>query len=420
MVIIYSEKPGPRLQYVLDEIFVQRMGIAFELTDKADIYLASTATIKLNYSETDMPGVRIHPHGILSESGIRASNPEELKLPGNFLEPREGVGSDHDILSSTFWYLSRYEEYLPHQRDAHDRFTRNYLENASEIDLQPVLDQALNQFYQHIGLEAKDKFAIYPTIDIDMAFKHKGRGTKRWIGGLLRSLFQGKFSAFIERLAVGFGKKDPYNTFTYLHEQLRPLAANSRFFIQVSEHGKYDKTISLQNKNFAAIVKEIGEHYETGMHPGYESGRSIEGINREKDVLENFLQKKITRSRQHFLRLKLPQTYEHLLAAGITHDYTMGFADHIGFRAGTAHSFRFFNPLENTPSQLVVHPFCLMEVSLKNYMKLDVSQALEYVEKIKSRCRQAGAPFCFIFHNDSLSDNAEWKGWRKVFEACLK
>ena len=98
----------------------------------------------------------------------------------------------------------------------------------------------------------------------------------------------------------------------------------------------------------------------------------------------------------------------------------MGFAGGIGFRAGTAHSFIFYNLKNETGTNLVVHPFCMMDVSLKNYLHLDCTQAIKTIGFLKDICRTEKAPFCFIFHNESVSDKGEWMGWKNVFETCLK
>ncbi|MCC7298503.1 MAG: hypothetical protein IT244_09235, partial [Bacteroidia bacterium] len=104
----------------------------------------------------------------------------------------------------------------------------------------------------------------------------------------------------------------------------------------------------------------------------------------------------------------------------VTHDYSMGFAGNIGFRAATAHSFKFYDLSNEKSTELVVHPFCVMDVGLKNYLHLDVASAIKTIENLKDICKAEKAPFCFIFHNESVSDNEGWTGWRNVFETCLK
>ena len=102
----------------------------------------------------------------------------------------------------------------------------------------------------------------------------------------------------------------------------------------------------------------------------------------EKERLENITDKPLLRSRQHYIKLFLPSTYRFLLEIGITDDYSMGFTDEIGFRAGTSHSFQWYDLSNEIETQLKVHPFCVMDVTLKNYLKLTPQQAVEKLNEL--------------------------------------
>ena len=74
---------------------------------------------------------------------------------------------------------------------------------------------------------------------------------------------------------------------------------------------------------------------------------------------------RVTKSRQHFLAFELPTTYLKLIQSGILEDYSMGYASHLGFRAGICSPFRFYNLLEEKETDLVVYPFQVMDVTLQ-------------------------------------------------------
>ncbi|NJO69236.1 MAG: hypothetical protein HC830_08110 [Bacteroidetes bacterium] len=67
----------------------------------------------------------------------------------------------------------------------------------------------------------------------------------------------------------------------------------------------------------------------------------------------------VTKSRQHFLRLKFPGTYHRLMQEGITDDYSMGFHDKPGFRAGIAMPYPFYDLVNEKETTLTVHPLHL-------------------------------------------------------------
>ena len=55
-----------------------------------------------------------------------------------------------------------------------------------------------------------------------------------------------------------------------------------------------------------------------------------------------------------------------------------------------------------------------------DYKKLDPEGSKEVILKIINETRKVGGLFVSIWHNTSLLDNKEWKGWREVFEFMLK
>ena len=130
--------------------------------------------------------------------------------------------------------------------------------------------------------------------------------------------------------------------------------------------------------------------------------------------------KKVESSRFHFLRLRFPQSYRSLLAAGIRQDYTMGFADEPGFRAGIARPFQFYDLVANEPADITVIPFQYMDVTLSRYRALKPDEALKLVADLITEVKNVGGLFVSIWHNTSLLDDDEGNKWRGVYEGMLK
>ena len=108
-----------------------------------------------------------------------------------------------------------------------------------------------------------------------------------------------------------------------------------------------------------------------------------------------------------------------MIGAGIEEDYTMGYPDHLGFRAGTSYPHRFFDLKENRITNLTIHPFVVMDVTLKNYLGLTPQQAVHEIRRIIDVVQKVNGTFIMIWHNESLSEKGEWKGWKRVFEEML-
>jgi hypothetical protein len=136
--------------------------------------------------------------------------------------------------------------------------------------------------------------------------------------------------------------------------------------------------------------------------------------------LESILSKKITKSRQHFLKLKFPDTYQNLLRMGITDDYTMGYAEQPGFRASVAGSYFWYDLINETQTNLRIHPFMLMDVTLHTYLKMSPEAALQCVLPIIQVTKDAGGELICIWHNNSFCEKGEWKGWKSMYEQFIQ
>jgi hypothetical protein len=53
-------------------------------------------------------------------------------------------------------------------------------------------------------------------------------------------------------------------------------------------------------------------------------------------------------------------------------------------------------------------------------MKLDPEQAIAVGASLKNSIRLFGGTFCFIIHNESLSESQGWNGWTSVFKSWAK
>jgi hypothetical protein len=125
----------------------------------------------------------------------------------------------------------------------------------------------------------------------------------------------------------------------------------------------------------------------------------------------------IQKSRQHFLKLSLPETYRTLVELGIKEDYTMGYPNAIGFRASTCTPFNFYDLKSEKELPLRVVPFQAMDRALLETFA--PQEAVSETLRMASRIKEVGGTFVTIWHNESLSGINEWKGWENVFETIV-
>lgn len=421
-IVVISNEASKRLNYVLTFLMsVWEVEIELNATDIAD------NDFVINYGNTfyTNPDVTIPNEKLLFEKNIEIVDFEvgyweELKT---IFHSNTENDISFDLFSAIFYLLSRYEEYLPHKKDEHDRYLlKNSILYKEKVSHLPIVDLWLKKFYNcylnKLGVSYKVNFSIMPTFDIDIAYSHKGKGIVRTFGAVGKSLLKLNASQLKKRFKTSVLKHpDPYDTFSFIKKSLNHQSAI--YFFQVGRFGKYDKNLSIKNSLMKNLIRSLSDN-KIGLHPSYQSNSDIRLLYTEKQDLEQVLQKQISQSRQHYLKLEFPDTYQNLLSIGITDDYTMGYAEEIAFRAGTSYAFKWFNLVEDKVTNLTIHPISIMDVTLKNYRCLKPDKALEEVKKIKEIIKNVKGTFIPLWHNNSISFLEEWKNWETVYFECLK
>ena len=212
--------------------------------------------------------------------------------------------------------------------------------------------------------------------------------------------------------------KDPFDTFDEI-KKVKTQGFETKIFWLLGEKSKYDKNISRNDIRHQALIQEMSKFAEIGLHPSYESNKSTFYLKNEHHLLNKILNSEIKTSRQHFLKLTFPVTYSTLIAQGFTDDYSLGFADEIGFRAGTSRAFYFFDLLKNVPTEFKIHPFAYMDGTLNYYLKLSPEESKVKIKELFDEVKQFGGDFIFIWHNETISEFGTWKNWKAVFDYTL-
>ena len=164
----------------------------------------------------------------------------------------------------------------------------------------------------------------------------------------------------------------------------------------------------------------LGDYAQIGIHPSYGSNKSTLQLKKEVERLSKVLHRDITQSRQHFLKLTLPETYRNLIDLDITDDYTMGFASQVGFRASICTAFNFYDLDTEMETKLKIHPFAIMEGTLKYSMKVSPEEAMNKIKPLIDEVKKVDGVFMSLWHNDTLNDRKIWIGWRSVFEKMVQ
>ena len=317
---------------------------------------------------------------------------------------------------------------MPFIRDEHSRFctSDSILQQKNCLDKPVVniwvnlLKEKLLEKYPSLEFPAKH-FHFINTIDVDMAYSYKGKGVYRTIGGMCRDIINGQFSAVKERFRVLLSlEKDPYDCFDYILRQVDKYHLNTIFFFLMSMHNKFDKNISPYNHSFQMLIKRLSDYCEIGIHPSYYSIEEPDGIEMGMKMLSNIIHRNINCSRFHYLRFHLPSSFRDIYDIGVRDEYSVGYAEHIGFRAGICSPYNFYDLERDQETKLRVHPFMFMDVALKNGLKLNTTEAWQKIKQLIDEVKKVNGELISIWHNESLSDTGQWQGWRNLYEKQLE
>ena len=434
MLLVYSHSITPRLNYIFRHVLTRILGLEVGFTSKVEEFIAHDG-LKFSYTRQALGNeLFVKNNELLFNQGIDYLEINVVQWDGApcFFQTNPGSDVPCDIFAASFYLISRYEEYLPHLKDEHERFPASEsLSYQNKFLDRPVIDiwalkfgELLRKAFPKFADELKNenrKFDFISTIDIDMAFKFKHKGFTRNVGGIVKDLSQLNIGELWMRFLVIFGlQKDPYDVYDTLVGLRKKHNIRTLFFFLLGEYGTYDKNISPGNSNYRLQIKDIADYCTVGIHPSYYSMQNEQKIKKEQSLLESIVNFPITKSRQHYLRVALPETYQHLVDLEIKQDYSMGYASHFGFRAGTCTPFYFYDLDFEIQTPLKVFPFAAMDVTLKDYLNFTPKKAYNTIMHLANEVRKVQGTMITVFHNESASGNGDWRGWSKLYESLLR
>lgn len=429
-MLVYTHTLTARCQYICELILGELLGLEWVSTTDLSYY-HSYGKEKLAYTVNQpATGFFIESSGLLFEEGIQNREPDVFPFAGTlaFFKTRSGQ-LPFDLFAAAFYLVSRYEEYLPFEPDQYGRFPATaslaYKQNFLQT---PVVNCWIQEFKKLLAsfypsLRFQDlSFQATISFDIDVAYAYKGRPL--WWNGaaLLKDIFLARGKSFWNRWRVMSGKmKDPYDTYSEIEKMLSPCPATVLFFFLLAhKRSRFDRNLSPHSTWVRRTVARCSAGGRIGVHPSYYSMEKPLLLQQEKSVLETISRQTITKSRQHYLRFHLPDTYAQLVAAGITDDYSMGYAELPGFRAGICTPFYFFNLLANQATSLKVHPITYMDGTFIEDLGMTPQASIETIEQLINAVKHVQGDFLCIWHNHTISESGFYRGWKQVLQETLR
>jgi len=427
MLLVYTHKITPRLRYVFKHICTRVLGVEVSFTTTIEEFIAHDS-LKMSYTKQQLGNeFFIKSHEILFEQGLSdvEINVHDWGHTKCFFYNGEKSSIPFDIFAASFYLLSRYEEYLPHVNDEFGRYSANEsIAFKHEFLHQPVVDIWAYKFKEKLQMQypkfdfPQRVYSIKPIIDVPMAYNFKLKGILRTLGGILRDLSKFKLKRLYYRVMVLFNfKHDPYDTFKYIINKQKQTKYKFLFFFLIGAYSTYDKGINPNKKKFISLIKQVADYCRVGLKVSYFAVHDSSILKKEKLRMESIINTSLSASRNSFSKLNLPESYRSLIELEIQEDYTMGYVNQIGFRAGSCTPFLFYDLDYEVQTPLKIWSYHLMDFTLlKTKSLLDKKKVLkEIIDEVK----KVDGEFVPVFHNYTFSDISRWKGFKELFNMIL-
>jgi hypothetical protein len=442
-------------RYVLDVVLRDWLGLDYEVVpaERGDVVIQLEGV--LDASQVSLPDVLFAtPRDLwLSESSmpihplarIDAGRYSALPIlyatsaqPAGWTTTSTGRAIDVDVLGSIFFMLTRYEEVVRRLRDEHERFpayaSLGTLEGFTE---RPVADEYTDLLWA--GLQATwphltrrgSTYRLRLSHDVDQPWAAVDQPVPLVVRSIGADLFERADPALaITRsralLAARSGRisHDPFDTFELLMTTSEERGLRSTFYFMTGGTSvPLDGRYRIEDLPIGQLLRTIHDRgHEIGLHASYDSYDRPDQMSQEFEALKAAcravgVEQGSWGVRQHYLRFEAPLTWRIQELAGFEHDSTLGFADQVGFRAGTAREFQVFDVREGRALNLRERPLILMDASLLGYMGLSLDQAMARARQVAAVVRQQNADVVVCFHNSALPGSRQRSRYRNLVRA---
>ncbi len=304
--------------------------------------------------------------------------------------------------------FTRKEECEACDRDRHDRFP-HYRSRHRDVFV-PRASQMLVESGFQCEYPESQPFAVCLTHDIDTVYYPLlSKGFE-----IVKALKNGDLSRAGQIIPQLRSKKRPGWNFKEIADLEEAYGTRSSFYFLTLEKGDEGYAYAIEDlEQEMCTLQDRG--WEVGLHGGFEAYRDLGSLKREKQNLEKVLNRKVTGYRNHYLKFRVPDTWELLEKAGFQYDTTLGYSDCIGFRNGMCHPFRPFNLKTNREMEILEIPLMLMDRTLIQYMQLTMEQAWDQTERLLETVEQYHGTINILWHN-TFMEGDELRFYRKILE----
>ncbi len=405
------------------------------------IYKVDHKLFNINYGIDNRSKIQIKKGNIryfngrepLNLTGVIWKEWKNAKIPflfdpdytGNLLiQSENSVIINCDIIASSFYFLSNWQEYVCNDRDKYGRFRlTDSIQYKLNILYKPVvnyyfdiLKNAIERMY-NIKLTRNiwkgKRVAVCLTHDIDLC-------ESAWIQGSFRELLKGNILAPLKLISSKIFSNDRWFNFSEILAAEKKFNSNSTFFFlphSGKKNGIPNADYDISKPKFKEVFEMLQEGgSETAIHGSIGTSTDAELLLHELEKIEE----EVTGNRFHFLMYDSFLSPSVISEAGLKYDSSLGFAETIGFRNSCCMPFYLYDIKNNCSTDIVEIPLLVMDVSFgKKYMDITQEEALIRMCDLLAEVEKFNGCFTLLWHNTYFSD-FKYAGWKEVYTGFLE
>jgi len=416
-LIVFSTILTPRIKYIFNFIFRDILKTEIEFTGNSQHFINSVQA-KISYG--DAP---IADELFFNSSNLLFSNKvEELKIKTTWFGeyqvpfPVENSLLPFDVFAASFFIVSRYEEYLHQMRTNEDFSANKSYQFKWKILERPIIDEwalilrnIIHTRYPHVKFNEK-QFVQQPTINFNIPASIPAGLLKKakFFINILSSKENNFLGAKFDRLTgleVQMEDVLPEIAIHLAKKNISPV-----YFVAFPNIP--DDYISTDN------VSQVLKNGSVGLlRPCSGDQQKISNIKAGFSKLKKILPEQINLYSQQLELLKFPICYLNLLNSSVISDYSMGYAETPGFRAGTCTPFSWYDLQLEKVTPLNVKSYCLADPALK---LLNPDETKAVIEHLVDSLKYVNGMLISSWQLRSLSKHLKYKKLNLAFNHLLE
>lgn len=428
MLLVFCSNATSRVNYIFRHVFHHCLGIKFKVTNALDEFIAHNGP-KMSYGDKPLGNeFFIQATSLLFEQGIRETElgVEKWKSYYSLFPVSHPSKMSFDVFAASFYLLSRYEEYLPHLKDAHGRFISGQSVAAEHQFLQvPLVDYWIKELSNLLRSVFPDlpqlpvaKESFMPLVEVVSPFKYAQKSIFTNVIQWVRSLLQLNFWAVVEQPLVLLGMRtDPWETFDQYTRMFSKAQFKTRFFFLYSRESYQDRGISTNNIHFRERIKAVADYFSVSLLGSYLAHQSSSELQREKEQLSTLIHRPVNSQRFAWGVTTVSEAYRHLIAQEIENDFSLGYPNTMGYRASTAVPFLYYDLTLEMETQLLLYPVVASANVIAQYAPNQLNDSLK---KLFQNMPLPAGIHCIAFRNAMFEDSLDNQAFREALISYLR